>query len=262
MPAPSVSACCRAPPPLRLVRTPRRRHLDPVDAHSEARPAGPARPGDQAARRRLGLIAFAAIAAAVVVADQLVKAWVVGSFTQDRPSELLGDWLRIDLIHNAGGLFGMLQGSAYVLGVVSIGVVVALVAVELATAWRSWILTLTIGLLLGGAIGNFIDRFHFGYVVDFVDMGIGASRFYVFNIADSAVTVSIGLILVLSIAGPWLGRSAGATRAPSGAHDGVEVPDGELVAEASAPPANQDSIAPPSPADQSRTGESPESGGQ
>jgi signal peptidase II len=217
---------------------------------------------NQASRRRLGLIAFAAIAAAVVVADQLVKAWVVGSFAQDRPSELLGDWLRIDLIHNAGGLFGMLQGSANVLGVVSIAVVVGLVAVELATAWRSWLLTLTIGLLLGGAIGNFIDRFRFGYVVDFVDIGIGAWRFYVFNIADSAVTVSLGLILVLSIAGPWLGRGAGATRAAVGAPGGVEAANGELPAKAPAPQTDRDSTAPPSAPDPGRTSESPEPGGQ
>lgn len=168
----------------------------------------------------MGLIVFAAVAAAVVVSDQLAKAWVASSFGQDRPTDVLGEWLRIDLIHNAGGLFGMLQGSAYVLGAVSIAVVAVLVAVELTTAWRSWLLTLTIGLLLGGAIGNFIDRFRFGYVVDFVDIGIGSWRFYVFNVADSAVTVSLGLILVLWIAGPWLERRAATAAANLRAVDG------------------------------------------
>ena len=55
---------------------------------------------------------------------------------------------------------------------------------------RSWLLTLALGLLLGGAIGNFIDRLRFGYVIDFVDMGIGDSRFYTFNVADAAISIA------------------------------------------------------------------------
>ena len=66
-------------------------------------------------------------------------------------------------------------------------------------------MTLTLGLLLGGAIGNFIDRFRFGYVVDFADIGIGTLRFYIFNIADSAVTIAILLIFVVSFMAPHLG---------------------------------------------------------
>jgi signal peptidase II len=150
------------------------------------------------------MLAFVGLAAAIVVCDQLLKAWVVANYEFDKPSQILGDWLRIDLIHNAGGLFGMLQGAAPVLGVVSLAVVAVLVAIEWRMAWRSWLLTLTLSLLLGGAVGNFIDRMLLGYVVDFADIGIGTWRFYIFNVADSAVTVSIVLILFLSVAGPWL----------------------------------------------------------
>jgi signal peptidase II len=155
------------------------------------------------------MVAFLGLAAAVVVCDQLLKAWVVANYEFDKPSPILGDWLRIDLIHNAGGLFGMLQGSAPALGAVSLAVVVVLIAVEWRSAWRSWPLTLTISLLLGGAVGNFIDRMLLGYVVDFADIGIGTWRFYIFNVADSSVTVSILLILVLAVAGPWLERRFG-----------------------------------------------------
>jgi signal peptidase II len=155
------------------------------------------------------LIAFLGIAIAIVVGDQLLKAWVVGSFAFDKPSPIIGDWLRIDLIHNAGGLFGMVQGSAPILGAVSLAVVVALVAIEWRLAWRSPLLTLTMALLLGGAIGNFIDRARFGYVVDFADIGIGSWRFYIFNLADSAVTVSICLVLGVALLGPWLDKRFG-----------------------------------------------------
>jgi len=155
------------------------------------------------------MLAFLGLAAAIVVCDQVLKAWVVANFEFDKPSQIIGDWLRIDLIHNAGGLFGMLQGSAPVLGAVSLAVVAVLVAIEWRMGWRSWLLTLTLSLLLAGAIGNFIDRMRFGYVVDFVDIGIGTWRFYIFNLADSAVTTSILLILFLTIAGTWLERRFG-----------------------------------------------------
>jgi signal peptidase II len=100
----------------------------------------------------------------------------------------------------------MLQGSAQAFAVVTVAVVAVLVALEARTAWRSWLLTLALALLLGGAIGNFVDRMRFGYVVDFVDIGIGTWRFYIFNIADSAVTVSVLVLLLLWFATPTLER--------------------------------------------------------
>jgi lipoprotein signal peptidase len=88
---------------------------------------------------------------------------------------------------------------------VTLGVVAVLVTIEVGSGWKSWIVTLTLGLLLGGAVGNFIDRLRFGYVVDFADIGIGGQRFYIFNVADSAVTVAILLMLGLWFLAPRLG---------------------------------------------------------
>ncbi len=119
------------------------------------------------------------------MSDQLLKLWVVANYQLEQPSPILGDWLRIDFIHNAGGLFGMLQGAAPALSlVVTIGVVAVLVGDGDRSGWRSWLVTLALALLLGGAVGNFIDRVRLGYVVDFADIGIGTWRFYIFNIAD------------------------------------------------------------------------------
>jgi signal peptidase II len=126
-------------------------------------------------------------------------------YSAGQPSQVIGDWLRIQYIHNAGGLFGLFQGSAPVFALITVAVVAVLVSLEVGSGWRSWLLTLTLGLLLGGAVGNFIDRIRFGYVVDFADIGIGTSRFYIFNIADSAVTVAILLLFVLWFLAPHLG---------------------------------------------------------
>jgi signal peptidase II len=129
----------------------------------------------------------------------------VANYDVNAPSDVVGDWFRINFIHNAGGLFGILQGSAPIFAVVTVLVVAVLVALQIGSGWRSWLVTLTLGLLLGGAIGNFIDRIRFGYVVDFADIGIGSWRFYIFNVADSAVTISVLLMLLIWFAGPRLG---------------------------------------------------------
>jgi signal peptidase II len=151
------------------------------------------------------LIAFALIACTIAASDQLLKRWVVSHYTVDQPSPVFGDWLKIHFIHNSGGLFGLFQDAAPIFALITLGVVAVLVALEVGSGWRSWLVTLTLGLLLGGAVGNFIDRIRLGYVVDFADIGIGTWRFYIFNIADSAVTVSMVLIFVLWFVAPHLG---------------------------------------------------------
>jgi signal peptidase II len=140
---------------------------------------------------------FGSLAAAIVVTDQLVKQWVLASFEPNRIYPVLGDWIRIDFIHNAGGLFGMMQGAAPILAAITVGVVAVIVLMEVRWGWQSWPMTLALGLLLGGAIGNFIDRIRFGYVIDFADIGAGTWRWYIFNVADSAVTGFFLLIIVM-----------------------------------------------------------------
>jgi signal peptidase II len=151
------------------------------------------------------VIAFALIASLIAVGDQLLKGWVTANYAPNTPSPVVGDWFRIDYIHNAGGLFGLFQGSAPLFALVTIGVVAVLIALEVGSGWKSWLVTITLALLLGGAIGNFIDRIRFHYVVDFADIGIGNWRFYIFNIADSAVTIAILLMIVLWFIAPSLG---------------------------------------------------------
>jgi signal peptidase II len=147
----------------------------------------------------------------VTVSDQLLKSWVVTNYTINTHVNVVGDWLRIDYIQNRGGLFGILQGSAEVFAVVTILVVLVLVALEIGSGWRSWLVTVTLGLLLGGAIGNFIDRTQQKYVVDFADIGIGTWRFpYIFNIADAAVTCAILLMILIWFLSPRLGVNVSA----------------------------------------------------
>lgn len=155
----------------------------------------------------------------MVVVDQLVKAYVVANYQFDSPTSLIGDSLRVLLIHNRGGLFGMLQGQAQVFAVISIGVVAFLVAAEIRVGWRGWLTTLALGLLLGGAVGNFVDRITLSYVRDFFDLGVGSWRWYIFNVADAAITVSIGLILLIALFNPRSMEAAPSGATPSDAPD-------------------------------------------
>lgn len=161
------------------------------------------------ADRRRRWLAFFAIAAVVIVADQVSKLWIDANFPLastnpaaggTEPTPVLGEFVRIAKTYNTGGIFGLIGNSAAVLALAST-VVIALIVVY---QWREglggpWLLTLALGLLLGGAVGNFIDRVRKGAVVDFVDMGIGDLRWYTFNVADAAISTSLLLLILLTV---------------------------------------------------------------
>ena len=153
-------------------------------------------------RAALGLIAL------VVVAVDRGSKLLVDGMDLDVPYQLFGTSLQIISGENRGGLFGILQGSAPLLAALSIGVIVALVAYhERERMHRVTLLTIGIALLIGGAIGNLIDRLAFGYVLDFVDVGVGSLRFWTFNLADAGISIGILLLLIDTVM-----RSRGSVR--------------------------------------------------
>ncbi len=147
-------------------------------------------------------ILFVGLAAAVVVLDQATKAVVSASLAPGQSVDVADGFVRVVFGQNNGGLFGMFRGQAPVFAVVSLGVVVLIVAYE-AHAGAALPVTVALGLLLGGALGNLVDRVRLGYVLDFVDAGIGDLRWYTFNVADAAISTSIVLLVALAILGEW-----------------------------------------------------------
>jgi signal peptidase II len=148
--------------------------------------------------------AFAAIAAAIVVVDQLTKAFVAAAFPIGTTTDVVGDVVRIAPGANSGAIFGLFRDQAWLFGILSLGVLALIVVYHARSADAGPIMSVTLGLLLGGAIGNLIDRFRFGYVLDFVDIGAGNVRWYTFNVADAAVSTSIVLLVLSSLLGPRL----------------------------------------------------------
>jgi signal peptidase II len=133
---------------------------------------------------------FVLLAAAIVVADQVAKALITNALAPDGVFNVVGDNLRLVYTQNSGALFGMFRGQAVPFAVLSLAVIGLIVAYH-GRSGRS--------LLLGGAIGNAIDRLRLNYVVDFVDAGIGELRFYTFNVADSCITAAILLLLLMAV---------------------------------------------------------------
>jgi signal peptidase II len=143
-------------------------------------------------------VIFLGLATAIVLIDQLTKAWLVSFLSPGESVDVLGDLVRLVHSQNAGGLFGLLQGQAVPFGLVSL-VVVGLIVLYHAKTPPNRYISITLGLLLGGALGNLIDRLRIGYVVDFVDAGIGNLRWYTFNVADTAISFAILLLLAASL---------------------------------------------------------------
>jgi lipoprotein signal peptidase len=155
---------------------------------------------------------FIVTACLVVFLDQLAKAWLVASVSPGDLVNVVGEYVRFVFHQNSGALFGLFRDNALVFGIVSLGVVALIVAYH-GRAGRSFYLSIALGLLLGGALGNLIDRLTLGYVVDFIDIGFGDLRFFTFNVADAAISTAIvmlvGAALLPSLPKIGEGRSDG-----------------------------------------------------
>jgi signal peptidase II len=167
---------------------------------------------------------FFGLAAVIVVADQVTKAWIVGNIDPGEIVVVIGDLVRLVHSQNTGALFGMFRDNAVLFGALSILVIGLIVGFHGRSA-PSRATSIALGLLLGGAIGNLIDRLRLGYVVDFVDMGIGDWRFYTYNVADAAISTAIVSLLVLAI-WPGVGEAIDRIGSPPDAVAGEQPADG------------------------------------
>lgn len=141
---------------------------------------------------------FISLAAVIIAADQLTKAWIRTSIAPGSSISVIGDYVRLVHSQNSGALFGLFRESAILFGLASI-VVIGLIVGYHARSGRSPYMSVALGLLLGGAIGNLLDRFRLGHVVDFVDAGIGDLRWYTFNVADAAISFAIILLILAAL---------------------------------------------------------------
>lgn len=145
----------------------------------------------------------AAVAVAVLAADQASKAWVLVVLMPRAAPLVLLPVLDFRLVRNTGITFGLLNGSSeagpLLLALVAIAVVIGL-GVWLYRAERP-LVACSIGAIAGGAVGNVIDRLRFGWVVDFIQAHAFGWSWYVFNLADAAIVCGVAALLLDGILG-------------------------------------------------------------
>lgn len=137
------------------------------------------------------------ISAIVVLIDQLTKFLALEELTGGLSIPILKNIFHLTLVKNTGIAFGLFRGSTIILVFISFIAVILIL--------RYWLLKkdglgatvkFALSLIVGGSIGNLIDRIHFGYVIDFLDFGINNLRWPAFNVADSAITIGAVLLCI------------------------------------------------------------------
>ena len=154
------------------------------------------------------------IAGLVVMLDQATKVAVRSRMDLYETIGLIPGILSLTRVHNTGAAFGMLNSSDFPYKTVVVGLIataalsgLAMYAATLDASQR--LSRLGLALIIGGAAGNLIDRIAYGYVLDFVDAYYGHWHFWAFNVADAAISVGVGLMIldILGVGRPRVSRA-------------------------------------------------------
>lgn len=135
-------------------------------------------------------LGFFLTALLVIVLDQVSKFWIRANMSPGQSIPAEGPF-RMTYVTNVGGAFGILGNQAFLILLTTMVGIAAILLYSRYPVFNRMLVKVALGLLLGGAVGNLIDRLFFGRVIDFIDVG----AWPVFNLADSAI--SIGVILLL-----------------------------------------------------------------
>jgi signal peptidase II len=156
----------------------------------------------QSSGRNYHLIAWPAIA--IICLDQISKLAVVNSLRLHESLPVIDGFFNLAHIRNRGMVFGLMNRPGFDFAFYFL-VIASLTAVVIIMIWlfrlkrNDRYLTLGLSLILGGALGNLIDRIRLGEVVDFLDFFVGSYHWHTFNIADSAITVGTFLVAIILV---------------------------------------------------------------
>jgi len=142
---------------------------------------------------------FLPVGLGLVVVDQITKFLVEGKMREGLEVSILPGLFSLTRVHNTGVAFGMAQGNNLLTGLLALGILIFAGWMAREWDWKKRWVQVVAGLVAGGAVGNLIDRIRVGYVIDFLDFHYGRWSWPAFNVADAAISVGVG-ILVLS----WL----------------------------------------------------------
>lgn len=143
------------------------------------------------------MISYLIVAALLVVCDQLVKYWVVSNLSLGEAMNVIPNVFSLTYYQNSGAAWSILQGQMWFFAIVTF------VAVPLCI-WLLWknrrgskFYSLALGLVIAGALGNFIDRMRLGYVVDMFQTDF--MNFPIFNVADMCLTIGVAMVFIYAL---------------------------------------------------------------
>ena len=149
----------------------------------------------------------------VLAADQLTKRYIESALAPGQtviPIPALSDYFRIVRSHNTGAAFGFLPDAGWLFSIIAICVSIGMLLAHTRMPAADWSKRLAMGLIIGGALGNVIDRLRIDYVIDFINYRIPGVISNVSNIADHGVVGGVILLLILS----WRSADDSPARAP------------------------------------------------
>lgn len=146
-------------------------------------------------------LALASLTGSVIVIDQLSKQHIMETMRLHESISIVPNLFSFTYIRNPGAAFGLLAGSSNAFRMVFFGLTSIFALVLLGTILyrmpeREWMGRLSVSAILGGAVGNLIDRLRFGEVIDFLDVYIDSYHWPAFNVADSAITVGVIFLII------------------------------------------------------------------
>jgi len=149
----------------------------------------------RAKRNILMNVYFLVTAILVLVADQITKNLVIERVPENSSIEIVRGFLYITHVKNSGAAFGMFQGYTNILAIISMVAIVLIIILKVILKLDFAFYNVSLGFILGGAIGNLIDRYFMGEVTDFINL----TFIPVFNIADSSLVIGFCLLIILII---------------------------------------------------------------
>ncbi len=137
------------------------------------------------------------VSVTVVIIDQLSK-WIMSEKLQLHDNiKIIDGFFNLTLVHNPGAAFGLFPHHQQLFFAFSVITTIAILFVYIKYARKNSTVQVLLGLILGGAIGNLIDRMSFGYVIDFLDFYLYKYHWPAFNVADSSICLGVGLITLI-----------------------------------------------------------------
>jgi len=149
-------------------------------------------------------VRFALVFLLVLVLDQLSKFWVTAHFHLHESVPVLPGFFSLTYLTNTGAAFGLLAGrpalwrQVFFIGV-GLAALVAIALLHRRLAARNRYYAISLAMIAGGAVGNLLDRIRLGAVIDFLDFYLGRHHWPAFNLADSAITLGVGLFFLLNL---------------------------------------------------------------